>query len=239
MKDTIQTETEQTETEVPGIMTRYRDRRRTESNFEEDDELETTPERIRTNRPGWRQRLVSASPYDESETTVALVKIDPGKRFVAAIVDIIAAYIVALIVSMIPFVKTFFDQFLTIALFLTVRDFLFQGRGIGKNMMGLQVVDIKTGQPISLPQTIKRNGIIFAPVIVLKIVSVILHILPIPFVSSAIGNVIELAGTVYLTIVIPYEAYRVYARTDGRRWGDQFAGTTIVESRMDFSNPVN
>lgn len=222
-------------------MTRYSGRTSTESDFGEEDELEEAQgarELAKSNRPGWRQRIVSASPYEESEATVAIVKIDPGKRFVAAIIDIIAAYIAALIVSMIPFIKTFFDQFLIIALFLTVRDFLFQGRGIGKNMMGLQVVDIKTGLPINLLQTIKRNGIIFAPVIVLKIVSVILHILPIPFVSSAIGNMIELAGTIYLTVVIPYEAYRVYARPDGRRWGDQFAGTTIIESRMDFSTPV-
>src|SRR6185437_2363433 len=193
--------------------------------------------------PEWQSRLDSPSVSSPDESLIEPVRIDFGKRMVAGVIDFFCAYGVNVVVGLIPLINQIISFQLVMVLILIVRDWLYEGRGIGKNLMGLQVVDVRTGQPCTLIQSIKRNIIMFGPPFVLYIVITVLNImrlfkLPGVTMISGIGmDVINNLGFLYLLIVIPSEAYRAYNRPDGRRLGDEFAGTTIVEAPMDFGAP--
>lgn len=199
---------------------------------------------LREGMSDFDRKLDSLSRYrGDDDLKVQAVRVDFGKRLVAMIIDVGAAYLASSAVNLIPFFGTFVTANLVMVLALLTRDYFFEGRGIGKNLMGLQVVDVKTGMPCSIAQAIKRNLILFGPLLVLfcvafamQILNAILHM---PWIiNESVYQVINAVGTVYTLAVIPYEAYRVYSRADGRRFGDQFAGTAIVEAPMDFSTPV-
>lgn len=205
---------------------------------------EKQPE-LRESHADFDSRLDSRlSRYQSDEDVkVQAVRVDFGKRLVALIIDVGAAYVVSSAVALIPFAGGMLTQNLILALILLVRDYFFEGRGIGKNLMGLQVVDVKTGLPCSLFQAIKRNAVIFGPLIVFSLLAMALNLtesfLRLPGnLHDAIYQVINAIGQIYTLIVIPYEAYRVYSRADGRRFGDSFAGTALVEAPMDFSKPL-
>ena len=196
-------------------------------------------------RTGWEDKLDSLSRYQkDEETAIQPIRIDFGKRLVAGIIDLFAAYLAGMVVAIIPFVNDFVTPQLSMTLVLLVRDWCFCGRGVGKNLMGLQVVDIKTGDACSLAQSIKRNIIMFGPLLVLYIAMTVVRILNVVHVpgmfavSQTLQEIINSLGFIYVMLVIPYEAFRAYNRADGRRFGDLFAGTAIVEAPMDFSQPI-
>jgi len=151
--------------------------------------------------------------------------------------DWVACYLAAIVVVMIPFVNNFLNLPVVMLVFILIRDFLFGGRGIGKNFMGLRVVDERSMGPPSLVQSILRNIVLLAPFAVLQIVASLLKFIPINSISEVVMQLINILGTVYCAIVLPLESYRAYSRPDSLRKGDEIAGTTIVESAMDFSNP--
>jgi uncharacterized RDD family membrane protein YckC len=178
-------------------------------------------------------------PEYEEEVLVAPVEhSELRKRAVAFLFDVIACYAIAVCVMLIPFVSKFLNVNLVLSLLLLVRDFFFDGRGVGKNLMGLQVVDATTGAPCSLKQSLIRNAILFCPYVLFQLLTMIVKCIPSAAFIDAITNVLNLIGAVYVTIVIPLEVYRVYSRDDGLRLGDQFAGTELVEADMNFSNPL-
>jgi uncharacterized RDD family membrane protein YckC len=200
---------------------------------------------LREGEPDFDSRLDSRlSRYSADEDTkVQAVRVDFGKRLVAMIIDLGAFYMIAQVVNVIPLVANFISSNLVLVMLLLTRDFFFQGRGLGKNLMGLQVVDVKTGLPCSMFQALQRNVVILGPLLVLFIVVTVLNVVNAFFnlsgsVNSMIYQVIYSIGTIYTVVVIPYEAYRVYSRADGRRFGDTFAGTAVVEAPMDFSSPL-
>jgi hypothetical protein len=176
---------------------------------------------------------------DDEMLAVDPAQVDIGKRLVAVLIDVFAGYLLGMFVNCIPFINMYIHDQLVMVVFLIVRDSLFGGRGVGKNLMGLQVVDIKTGEACSLIQSIKRNAIIFGPYMVLYFSNLALHIFPNELVSTVVTNALQGVGAVYTLGVIPYECYRVYSRVDGLRWGDQFAGTATIPADMDFSNPLS
>lgn len=186
-------------------------------------------------RPGgsqWNQ-----VPAQESSDIVA---ISPGfgKRTVAIVLDFAACYFAGAAIALVPLISAFLPLQLTMALLLLSRDFFFEGRGVGKNLMGLQVVDAATGAPCTLMQSIQRNIILFAPFLLLQVLGVVMRFVPIPWLNSAMVNVVNLVGMLYSVVVIPLEAYRVYSSSQGQRFGDEIAGTRLVESNMDFSRPL-
>lgn len=199
---------------------------------------------LREGSPDFESRLDSLSRYRaDEETKVQSVRVDFGKRLVAMIIDVFAAYLVSSLVSLIPFAGIFVTANLIMVLALVFRDFFFEGRGVGKNLMGLQVVDVKTGMPCTFMQAGKRNIVIFGPLLVFFLVAVVTQLgsslLHLPSsVVDIVFQIINTAGMLYIVVAIPYEAYRVYSRADGRRFGDQFAGTAVVEAPMDFSKPM-
>jgi len=176
---------------------------------------------------------------NEENQADGTIRVDIGKRLVAGLIDVMVGYVLQLVVNCIPFVNVFIHDQLPLVGFLIVRDALFNGRGVGKNLMGLQVVDIKTGRPASFIQSIKRNIVVFGPYMALYLVNLCLKIMPNEMVSSLVSNIVYGAGAVYTVAVIPYEVWRVNSRADGLRWGDQFAGTKTVPADMDFSNPLS
>lgn len=173
--------------------------------------------------------------YGGREPVIQPVRVDLGKRVVALIIDFFACYLVGAAVTLIPFVNTFLQLTATMTIVFLSRDFFFEGRGLGKNLMGLQVVDVTSGRPCNLLQSVQRNIIILAPAVVVMVVDSVLRFVPVPFINDTVKQVITLIGTVYVAVVIPMEAYRVYSRADGVRFGDDIAGTALVESPMDFS----
>ncbi len=190
-------------------------------------------QRPRPQQPQWE---APASTAEQAPPAVEPRRIDLGKRGVALVLDVATAYFVSVIISMIPFINGFLPVYATMVAFLVVRDFLFEGRGIGKNLMGLQVVDMATGRPPDLLQSIQRNIILVAPFVAMGVITVSARFIPIGWLGQAATNLVNLIGMIYCGFVIPLEAYRAYSRADGMRIGDEIAGTTIIESNMDFSN---
>lgn len=173
----------------------------------------------------------------KNQLSASALQVDIGKRLVAALIDITAGYFLGLAINCIPFINTYFNAQVVIILYLIGRDGIFGGRGIGKNLMGLQVVDKRSGQAAGLPQSIKRNIVLYGPALLLYVLSPLLALIPADTIREFLGNALQAVGGLYSFVVIPYEAYRVYSRADGRRWGDELAGTEIVLADMDFSNP--
>ena len=179
-----------------------------------------------------------ASKYSVSEKLAKdAAQVDIGKRLVALTIDIAVGYLAGLAINCVPFINIYFSAQVIMVLYLLVRDGLFNGRGVGKNLMGLQVVDMRSGEPASMVQSLKRNIVVYGPVLILYIIQMLISIIPNEVVTTVVNNGVQAVLGIYSFIVIPYEAYRVYSRADGLRWGDKFAGTAIVLADMDFSGP--
>ncbi len=168
----------------------------------------------------------------------ATPQIDSGRRVVALVIDVAASYLLGIVLSLVPFISQFLPSQAVMITFLLVRDALFEGRGIGKNLMGLRVVDAATGRSPTILQSVQRNLIFFAPYVVLYMMGIVLRFVPIPWLNQGILDIVNLVGMVYVAIVIPIEGWRVWHSEDGQRIGDEIAGTKLVESNMDFSNAI-
>jgi RDD family len=173
-----------------------------------------------------------------------VVPMDFGKRLVAAIIDLFVAYVIGTTAGFIPFINDIVAVQLVMVLILLVRDDFYGGRGIGKNLMGLRVVGVRNNEGCTMLQSFKRNIVLFAAPLILYIatsVITVLHLMSIQGMATAVGwtlKIVTTVGFMYIAIVIPAEAYRAYSRADGRRFGDQLAGTKIVDAPMDFSSPL-
>ena len=179
------------------------------------------------------------------------VRVDFNRRLVALVIDLLVCYLVGMLFELIPFLNRFLSLPLVMTIVFLSRDFFFQGRGFGKNLMGFQVVDAQTGVPANLAQSFIRNFILIAPEIVVTLVSLTPlssnpgGITSYDGVSRFVANpvswnaqfiqVVNIVGSIYLLIVLPMESYRAYSREDSLRKGDELAGTMIIEAPMDFS----
>jgi uncharacterized RDD family membrane protein YckC len=165
-------------------------------------------------------------------------RIEPGKRLVALGIDFGAAYIISLVAGFIP-MQTILTNQLVIPLVLCFRDFFYGGRGLGKNLMGLRVVDMATGEGPTLKQVLVRNLIYLGPLLLLQVTERLLHLFEIHVsLTTAVVTVKEVLKavlSVYVLVIVPLEAYRSYAREDSMRLGDALAGTCLVEDEMNFS----
>lgn len=128
---------------------------------------------------------------------------------------------------------------LIVAVLLLTRDYFFEGRGIGKNFFGLQVVDALTGKPVSLLQSVRRNSPLLAPFVVLGVTLWFTQHLPLSAGNEYIGMAVAALGTIYLTVVTPMEIYRIVFRSDGMRLSDVWSNTTIVAAQPCFRNPLS
>ncbi|MDR3614233.1 MAG: RDD family protein [Candidatus Obscuribacterales bacterium] len=198
----------------------------------------TKPGQSRQMRPNPAARN-NAEVVDATETTgQPITRIEIGRRAVAFIIDFLACYFAAVTIMVIPFVSRFLNVELVLMVLFLMRDFPFEGRGIGKNVMGLRIIDRATGRGPSLLQSAKRNVILIAPTLAFQIITLIMHIVPIGFLNHFVDQIVSIVGAIYYIIVLPLEGYRAYSRADGQRMGDDLAGTELTESAMDFSKPL-
>jgi uncharacterized RDD family membrane protein YckC len=228
---------------------------------EQDDEQQSVQERKGLSLPAWgpdrktaeMQGLVHAQPQP--------VKVDAKRRIVALFIDILVCYLAAMIVcwlqafvaAIVPFVRNFLSLQLVMGAVFLSRDFFFEGRGFGKNLMGYQVVDAQTGVPASLFQSFLRNLILIAPLVAAGVIAQtpsgwqlgsestydgVQRVATAHPVGWNIGfmQVVNIIGSLYVLIVFPMEGYRAFVRDDSLRKGDELAGTIIIEAPTDFSH---
>lgn len=147
-------------------------------------------------------------------------KADAGKRIVAAIIDAIPAVIVGFVFGLIPIIGGIIGGLLAGGWWL-VRDGLdvdfADKRSLGKKLMKLRPVRLD-GQPMTMDVSIKRNLplAVYCIGYVLWVVPVLGWILSIPV--FGIGVVISII-----------EAVLALTDPEGRRMGDKYAGTKVVE----------
>lgn len=161
----------------------------------------------------------ASAPEAASDVEAAATdKPDHVKRFLAQLID---GVIAGLVFWVLIFVTVFSTLGIILAVLLAggyflVRDGLdldfMKGRSLGKKIMKLRPVRLD-GQPMNLETSIKRNWMFGASWF---------SALPLSFLGNLIGFAI--------TVVILYECYKVLTDPQARRWGDELAGTRVIES---------
>jgi uncharacterized RDD family membrane protein YckC len=140
-------------------------------------------------------------------------KADPMARFLAYLIDVVAIAVV----SSVPYVGA-----LAGTAYALVRDGLdvdfMRQRSLGKRVMKLRPVRLD-GQPMDITTSVQRNW----PLAIGSLASFFLYI---PLLGLLLFPLLLIVG---LGVWI-YEGYRVYNRPDGRRWGDDLAGTQVIAS---------
>jgi uncharacterized RDD family membrane protein YckC len=123
------------------------------------------------------------------------------KRFLAYFIDVFLCGIVGLIPVLGGIAAT---------VYMLVRDGLFSGQSVGKKIVGLKVE--KDGTPAAFADSVKRNLILALPDVLL--------IVPVAgFVLYAVAiSIVTIIETLFVLL-------------NGRRLGDKFAGTQVVEGK--------
>ena len=175
---------------------------------------------------------------------VVTQRAQPGRRFIAAwAYDYLACFWLSIVVwgllnliggtaltDRVPLLVV------TILIFLT-RDFFFEGRGVGKNFLGLQVLDVKSGRPASLAQSLIRNFVLLGPYLIYHLAVAISFFLPVSIGVSMVFAV-KCAALIYAAIFLPLEGYRMHIG-NGLRIADKLAGTAVVIQSPSFRNPFS
>lgn len=161
---------------------------------------DTVPE----NKETAPQEAKTASVLEEKE----FPKADLLNRFLAKFIDFLI--IGALAISIKAPIGSL--AALTYAL---IADGFFDGRSLGKKMIGLRVVNLKTGMPCSFKDSILRN---------------------IPMGLTVFFALVPILGWILLftvgVVVILFESYLVFSDSGGIRIGDIFADTQVVNQKQ-------
>lgn len=96
--------------------------------------------------------------------------------------------------------------------YLLIGDGLFDGRSIGKKLIGLRVVSADTNEPCSFRDSILRNSIFG--------IGYLLYLIP-------------WLGWIFIVIVIVFEFIVLLGSKDGMRLGDEIAKTKVVTVTTD------
>lgn len=95
-----------------------------------------------------------------------------------------------------------------------ISDGFFDGRSLGKKLIGLKVINIKTGHPCNYKDSILRN---------------------IPIGLTVLFAVIPILGWILLftvgLVMILFESYLIYSDDGGIRIGDILADTQVVDAK--------
>ncbi len=91
--------------------------------------------------------------------------------------------------------------------YLLISDGLFDGRSIGKKLMGLKVVSITANEPCSMKESIMRNAPLGAGLLLYKL----------PWI-----------GWVFIVLVSALEFLMLLGSKDGMRLGDEIAKTIVI-----------
>jgi uncharacterized protein involved in cysteine biosynthesis len=139
-------------------------------------------------------------------------KADLGKRFIAHIIDSVAAYVIGLV----PIIGGIAG-----AAYFVCRDGLevdfMDRRSLGKKIMKLRPVRLD-GQPMDLETSARRNWMWGIG----ALISLLLYIPILGWILIPVVAIIAVA-------IGLYEVYKVITDDEGIRWGDQLANTKVVE----------
>lgn len=128
-------------------------------------------------------------------------------RVFAKILDFI---IIAVMAEVVPRAGFYAGLF-----YILISDGLFNGRSLGKYLMGIRTVSLKDGQPCSIRDSVIRNS---------------------PFGVGLILYKIPLIGWIFLIIIVAFEFIVLLGSKDGMRLGDEFANTMVTELGIDKTN---
>lgn len=97
--------------------------------------------------------------------------------------------------------------------YLLISDGLFEGRSIGKVLIGLRVVSIESEEPCTVKESIMRNALLGAGLLPYKL----------PLIGSWIG-------WIFILLVCALEFLILLGSREGRRLGDELAKTKVIET---------
>jgi uncharacterized RDD family membrane protein YckC len=97
--------------------------------------------------------------------------------------------------------------------YLLISDGLFEGRSIGKVLIGLRVVSIERKEPCTVKESILRNALLGAGLL--------------PYKLPLIGS---LFGWIFIVLVCVLEFLILLGSKEGMRLGDELARTTVIET---------
>jgi len=95
--------------------------------------------------------------------------------------------------------------------YILIGDGLFQGRSIGKRLLGLRVLS-DTGQSCSVKESIIRNSVFGAAMVIWKV---------------------PLIGILLAILIFAFEFIVLMGAKNGRRLGDELAKTYVIEEKKE------
>lgn len=125
-------------------------------------------------------------------------------RVFAKLLDFIIIAVMAEVVPRIGFYAGLF--------YLLIADSLFDGRSLGKYLMGLRTVSLIEGQSCSVRESVIRNSPLGIGLLLYKI---------------------PLIGWVFLIVIVVFEFLILLGSQGGMRLGDEFAKTQVIEARSN------
>ena len=149
-------------------------------------------------------------------------KPDTAKRFIAKFIDgVIAAVLYWIVSAIVPgWTAGFTAGALVAAAYWLVCDGLeldfMKQRSLGKKLMKLRLVR-NDGMPMDIEASAKRNWMFTISYFYSAFMFGI---------GFSLATIVSLAAFA----IFVYEVYKVLTDPAGRRWGDELAGTTVVES---------
>lgn len=180
-----------------------------------------------------KQKLASVEPFIESITV---------KRFIGTFIDMVLIAVPAVLIALpatllLPASPVNFGALFNCLIFcaaaglVLVKDMPFQfsifdGQTPGKKSMHLRVTDLE-GKPITMQMSIMRNIIPASPFII-SALSTLLYVLPIPLIPGLASLFIILPLFLLTTFANLFELYKIYTGAQNRRWGDNLAGTIVI-----------
>jgi len=99
--------------------------------------------------------------------------------------------------------------------YILISDGLFDGHSIGKKLVQLHVLDAD-GHPCTIRQSVLRNSLIA---------------------GACALTLVPVAGWLLALAVFGFEGLLIFGNAEGKRLGDDFAGTHVVEGRTGVAAP--
>jgi uncharacterized RDD family membrane protein YckC len=97
--------------------------------------------------------------------------------------------------------------------YLLISDGLFEGRSIGKVLIGIRVVSTESKEPCTVKESIMRNAFLGVGLLPYKL----------PLIGSWIG-------WIFIVLVCSLEFLILLGSKEGMRLGDELAKTTVIET---------
>ncbi len=134
-------------------------------------------------------------------------KADVSKRAIAFLIDL-GVYVVIWVLLYFWLHLGDYLTGLVAGLYIVFRDGLFNGQSIGKKLMHQRVMNVAAGSACSFADSAKRNVILYIP---------------------NLFQFVHFLGGLIGLIIVALELYFVFTNESGRRWGDQFADTQVLD----------